>query len=93
MIDTSVIRPECLYESSEACELCGRSDVKSFIAAIVKAGYQPSHEAKSKMWQGTTLLMFLGVEDRWPKPPEISQDEARRRLKAYRSNKRTKEVA
>jgi hypothetical protein len=93
MIDTSVIRPECLYESAEAAELCGRSDVKSFIAAIQRAGHKPSHKGRCMLWQGTTLLMFLGVEDRWPQVPDISQEEARRRLKALRPNARKKAIA
>lgn len=88
MVDTSLIRPECLYESAEACRLCGRSDVKSFIAAIVKAGHKPSAMARGKLWQGTTLLAFLGVGIQTPMIPDLSRDEVRRRIKAYRPKSR-----
>lgn len=93
MIDTSVIRPECLYESAEACELCGRSDVKSFIAAIVRAGYKPSHEGRCKLWQGTTLLAFLGVAEQRPAVPYVSHEEACRNVRQLRTRKRSKAVA
>jgi hypothetical protein len=93
MVDTSLIRPECLYESAEACELCGRTDVKSFIAAIVRAGHKPSAVARGKLWQGTTLLAFLGVGSYRPQEPEISDEEAFRRLRAHRPKSKRKAVA
>lgn len=88
MIDTSLIRPECLYESFEACDLCGRSDVKSFRKAIEKAGYSPAPFGRCKLWRGSDLLGFLGMPGYVKRVPDISQEEARRRLKAFRSNKR-----